>query len=209
MDLYTSASRQALPKPDPSAPYKAHDTLDETAKAAIVGGMSGLFIASIRNALARENVGALSVFTRGAPLIGLASAAPAAYVFFSRTTMNLREKDDSWAAGLGGFMMGAVLGLPTRRMPIVVGLGTGLAAVQSTFHFLGGRYDSFYQEDDEFERKEIIRRTTRTPIEQTISEIGEGRGIRPPGYEERRAERLKEKYGFEVKTTTASVEGSQ
>lgn len=41
------------------------------------------------------------------------AAAPAAYVFFSRTTMNLREQDDGWAAALGGFAMGSVLGLPS------------------------------------------------------------------------------------------------
>jgi hypothetical protein len=61
-------------------------------------------------------------------------------------------------------------------MPVVMGLGGGLAIFQGMFHYLGGRYDSFKREDDEFERKEIIRRSTRLPIEQTISEIGEGRG---------------------------------
>jgi hypothetical protein len=61
-------------------------------------------------------------------------------------------------------------------MPIVMGLGSGIALFQGTFHYLGGRYDSFKREGDEFERKEIVRRSTRLPIEQTISEIGEGRG---------------------------------
>lgn len=57
-----------------------------------------------------------------------------------------------------------------------MGLGGGLAVLQGFFYYLGGRLDSFRKEADEFERKEIIRRTTRVPIEQTISEIGEGRG---------------------------------
>ena len=61
-------------------------------------------------------------------------------------------------------------------MPVVMGLGSGLAVFQGMFHYLGGRYDSFKREGDEFERKEIVRRSTRLPIEQTISEIGEGRG---------------------------------
>jgi hypothetical protein len=34
-------------------------------------------------------------------------------------------------------------------------------------------------------------------------------GIRPPGYEERRRERIKEKYGFEVNPVSATAEGSQ
>ncbi|KAH7154894.1 hypothetical protein B0J13DRAFT_521068 [Dactylonectria estremocensis] len=188
--------------------YKPYDTLNDTGKAGLVGGASGLFIASIRNALAKRNIGALSVFTRGAPIIGLATAAPAAYVFFSRSSMNLREKDDAWSAAFGGFMMGAILGMPSRRTPVVVGLGSGLAVFQGMFYYLGGRFDTFKKEEDEFARKETLRRTTRLPVEQTVSEIGEGRGIRPPGFEERRAQRLKETYGFEVNPVSATVDGS-
>lgn len=62
-------------------------------------------------------------------------------------------------------------------MPVVVGLGSGLGIVQGFFYFLGNRYDSFKKEDDEFERKEIVRRTTRFPLERTIAEVGEGRGM--------------------------------
>ncbi|KAM5352064.1 hypothetical protein ACJ41O_004787 [Fusarium nematophilum] len=207
MEHPTSATPPAHHEAD--TVFKPYDVLDDTAKAAVVGGASGLFISSVRNALAKTNVGALSVFTRGAPLIGLATAAPAAYVFFSRTAMNLREQNDPWSAGFGGFMMGGVLGLPSRRIPVVLGLGASIGVFQGMFYYLGGRYDSFYKEDDSFERKEILRRTTRLPLEQTISEIGEGRGIQPPGYDERRAERLKEKYGFEVNPVKATVEGSQ
>lgn len=67
--------KSATPRPhfEPSTVFKPYDVLDDTAKAGLVGGASGLFIASIRNALAKTNVGALSVFTRGAPIIGLAS----------------------------------------------------------------------------------------------------------------------------------------
>lgn len=61
-------------------------------------------------------------------------------------------------------------------MPIVMGLGAGVAVVQGFFYYLGNRIDSFRREEDEFERKEIIRRTTRVPIAQTVAELGEGRG---------------------------------
>lgn len=42
------------------------------------------------------------------------AAGPGAYAFFSRTMMNLREKEDAWAAAFGGFMCGSVLGLPCK-----------------------------------------------------------------------------------------------
>lgn len=189
--------------------FKPYNVLDDTAKTGIIGGATGLFLSSVRNALSKTNVGAFSVFTRGAPIIGLAAAAPAAYVFFSRTSMNLREQNDAFSAALGGFAMGSVLGFPTKRMPIVVGMGSGLAIFQGMFYYLGGRYDTWKKEDDEFERKETLRRTTRLPLEQTIAEIGERRGIQPPGYDERRAQRLKDKYGFEVNPVSATIEGSQ
>ncbi|KJZ76746.1 hypothetical protein HIM_03623 [Hirsutella minnesotensis 3608] len=204
--------RQASPSPmahaESTKPYTPHDVFEETSKTALVGLGSGFFLAAIQNALSRRNVGAMSVFTRGAPIIGICAAGPSAYAFFSRTTMNLREKEDAWAAAFGGFMCGGILGLPSRKMPVVLGLGALVSSVQATLYFVGGRIDSFKKEDDEFERKEILRRTTRVPIEQTIAEVGEGRGIRPPGYEERRRERIKEKYGFEINPVKATVEGS-
>ena len=61
-------------------------------------------------------------------------------------------------------------------MPVVMGLGALVGGIQGTMHLFGARIDTFKKEDDEFARKETIRRTTRLPIEQTISEVGEGRG---------------------------------
>jgi hypothetical protein len=63
-----------------------------------------------------------------------------------------------------------------KRTPVMFALGGFVGAAQGLFHVMGNRLDSFYKEEDEFERKEIVRRTTRLPIEQTIAEIGEGRG---------------------------------
>lgn len=73
---------------------------------------------------------------------------------------------------------------------------------------------------DEYDRKEYLRKNRRRPIQETIDEMGEGRGedllvlrslagnsswlirlisgIYAPGYEERRRERIRAKYGIEV-----------
>lgn len=58
------------------AHYVPHDVFDETTNTAIVGLGSGLFIAAIRNAMSKRNVGAMSVFTRGAPIIGICGMPP-------------------------------------------------------------------------------------------------------------------------------------
>lgn len=57
-------------------PYVPHDVLDETSKTALVGLGSGFFVAAINNALSKRNVGAMSVFTRGGPIIGICGTLP-------------------------------------------------------------------------------------------------------------------------------------
>lgn len=62
-------------------PYVPHDVITETSKTALTGLGAGFFIAALRNATSRQNVGAWGVFTRGAPLIGLASTC--CFFFFA------------------------------------------------------------------------------------------------------------------------------
>ena len=69
--------------------------------------------------------------------------------------------------------MGAV-----RTMPAVLGFGAGLALIQGVFDYCGGGLEG-YQKDpnvDEYERKERLRKERRRPIEETLRELGEGRG---------------------------------
>uniref|UniRef100_A0A8H7TTH3 Uncharacterized protein n=1 Tax=Bionectria ochroleuca TaxID=29856 RepID=A0A8H7TTH3_BIOOC len=192
--------------------YVAHDVIDEVTKAALIGTGSGLFIAALKNALSRQNVGAWSVFTRGAPLIGLCdlrSRRPERVRLLLPDYDEPAREEDIWATTLGGFACGAVLGLPFKRFPPVFGLGAAVGLAHGLFYVFGNRLDSFNQAEDEFERKEILRRNKRRPIAETIAEVGEGRGIISPGYEERRRALIKEKYGFEVDPVKATVDGSQ
>lgn len=63
-----------------------------------------------------------------------------------------------------------------KRFPPVFGLGAAVGLAHGLFYVLGNRIDSFNQAEDEFERKEILRRNKRRPIAETIAEVGEGRG---------------------------------
>ncbi|KAL8642396.1 MAG: hypothetical protein Q9228_000902 [Teloschistes exilis] len=85
----------------------------------------------------------------------------------------------------------------------MVGFGAALSLAQFAFEYTGGKFSGFAQdaEVDEYERKEQLRRNRRRPIEQTLQEMGEGRGIYGPGYQERRRERLKQNYGIDVPET--------
>jgi len=104
---------------------------------------------------------------------------------------------------LGGFFAGSILGLRARSFPSLFGYGTALAVILAGFEYTGG---SLWGKDkdpnlDKYEQLERIRKNYRTPAEQTIAEVGEGRGIYGPGYAERRRERIKEAYGIDVPAT--------
>ena len=68
---------------------------------------------------------------------------------------------------------------PDRSFPAVLGFGALLAIIQGTFDYTGGKMTGFARdaEVDEYERTEQVRRNKRRPIEETLQELGEGRGM--------------------------------
>ena len=98
----------------------------------------------------------------------------------------------------------------------MLGGGASFATVMAAFAYTSGLtgYKSESAED-EVERKEAYKKTYRRPLQETIDELGEGRGklwemdhlcglqltlsgIYGPGYAERRRQRLLERYGIDV-----------
>ncbi|PQE14494.1 tubulin binding cofactor c protein [Rutstroemia sp. NJR-2017a BBW] len=129
------------------------------------------------------------------------------YEFTKNASANLREKDDSYNEAIGGFLAGSVLGLRFGTTPAVLGFGALTGVVLSAFSYTGGTLAGFRQDHtlDEFERKEFLRKNRRVPIEQTVAELGEGRGIYGSGYDERRRERIKERYGIDMVPTRSDA----
>jgi hypothetical protein len=62
--------------------------------------------------------------------------------------------------------------------PAVLGFGALTAIVLGAYDYTGGSLTGYTKdpEIDEFERKEALRKNRRRPIEETINELGEGRG---------------------------------
>lgn len=60
----------------------------------------------------------------------------------------------------------------------MLGFGALTAVVLGAYDYTGGRLNGYKKdkEIDEFERKQELRKNRRRPIEETISELGEGRG---------------------------------
>lgn len=60
----------------------------------------------------------------------------------------------------------------------MLGYGVMTAVVMSAYDYLGGSLRGPKKDYtlDEFERKQELRKNRRRPIEETIAELGEGRG---------------------------------
>ncbi|KAI7188578.1 hypothetical protein KC363_g5382 [Hortaea werneckii] len=180
--------------------YQPKDAVGSAIKATSVTAAAGAFISTIQNTLTRQNVGALGAFTRFGGTTATFAAMGGAYEFTKNASANLRQKDDAYNPALGGLMSGAMLGLRFRSAPAVVGYGCMVAVVLGAFSYTGGKLEGYHRDPtvDEVARKEFLRKNRRRPIEGTLEELGEGRGIYGPGYVERRAERVKNAYGIDV-----------
>ena len=119
------------------------------------------------------------------------------YEFSRFASANLREKDDAYNTAVGGFLAGSVLGLkcespveesafyclmvltyPVGTTPSVLGFGALTAVLLAAYDYTGANLRGYDKDADldEFERKQAIRKNRRRPIEETISQLGEGRG---------------------------------
>lgn len=66
-----------------------------------------------------------------------------------------------------------------RTMPAVLGYGSGLAIVAFAHDYTKTSFSGQKNDPtvDEYERKMMMRKNRTRPIEETIAELGEGRGI--------------------------------
>ncbi|GAB1317508.1 NADH-ubiquinone oxidoreductase 21.3 kDa subunit [Madurella fahalii] len=185
--------------------YHPKDAVHAGFYGALATGGTGLLFAAVRNSLAVRNIGPWTTFTKHGGIIATFAAVGGVYEFTRAASANLREKEDHYNEAISGFLAGAVMGIRTRRMPRVLGYGALMSVALTVFNYTGSSLKGYWAAAnvDEYERKEMLRKNRRRPIEETLAEIGEGRGIRPPGYEERRRERLKERYGIDINTVSA------
>ncbi|OAG45553.1 hypothetical protein AYO21_00189 [Fonsecaea monophora] len=181
--------------------YQPRDALGLSARSAALTGAAGLFIASVQNTVAKEQIGAFGVFTRFGRTIGLLTAMGGTFQFASTASANLREKNDYINHVIGGTIAGSLNGLWRRSMTSTLGSALALGTAMGVISYTGRSiFESSSDKafDDRMTYKEEARARFRRPLNETINELGEGRGIYGPGYEERRKQRIKERYGIDV-----------
>ncbi|KAF2278385.1 uncharacterized protein EI97DRAFT_465694 [Westerdykella ornata] len=187
----------------PPEHFHPHDTLANTARTTLQTGIGGAFMAGAENALRKQNVGAMGIITRSGGIIALFAGVGATYQFTRDSAANLRQVDDTYNEAIAGFLAGLALGLPKRSIAVMLGAGALTSITMAGFHYTGGFRG--YKKDlvhapgeDDVDVKEKNKAEYRRPISEIISDLGEGRGIYAPGYEERRRQRLLAKYGIDV-----------
>lgn len=65
-----------------------------------------------------------------------------------------------------------------RTLPAVLGYGAALAVILGTYDYTGGALTGYDKDPnvDEYLRKQELRKNRRRPIQETLEELGEGRG---------------------------------
>lgn len=187
--------------------FQPSDAVRQGALSGALGLGGGFLYASTQNALSRQNRGALGVFTKSGGVMLLCTAAPALFSFTEAAVGNLREKDDHWNTAIGAFTGGLLPGIKHRRLSVITGIGAFMGMTFGVLAYTGGRLSGWQTDQEElFETKRHMRDAKRFDMEQTVSVIGEGRGICPPGYEKRRVERLKQAYGVDILPVKATMD---
>ncbi|KAF2007940.1 NADH-ubiquinone oxidoreductase 213 kDa subunit [Amniculicola lignicola CBS 123094] len=187
--------------------HQPQDTLSNTTTTTLQATIAGSVFAAAQNALRKQNVGAMGMITRSGWLIATYAGVGATYQFTHDCAANLRAKNDTYNEAIGGFFGGATMGLWRRSVPFMLTCGVGFASVMAAFNYTKGfrGYSADAADDDnEVERREALKKMRRRSIWETIDELGEGRGIYGPGYEERRRQRLIENYGIDVVAAQAA-----
>lgn len=122
------------------------------------------------------------------------AGAGALYQFTHDATANLREKDDCYGEFLAGAAAGTAIGIysvySASRLglqltaaggstPMVLGGAAVVGISMAAWRYTHGLQGYAIKEDDEDEvaRKEEMRKMRRRPIQETLEQLGEGRGM--------------------------------
>ncbi|PUU79971.1 hypothetical protein B9Z19DRAFT_1114190 [Tuber borchii] len=176
-----------------TTPFHRRDAIPLSIRGTLYGAGAGAFISAMQNTLTKTPVTAFSFITRTGSTIFLASAMGGSYMFFRTAAANLRNVEDSLNPTIGGVVAGALLGTRVRTLPGVVGCGVGVGVTMGIFEYTGGALGRKFAgggggRAGELGRKEAVRAQGRRDGRESIY---------GPGWEERRRERLTEKYGID------------
>ncbi|KAI4143221.1 MAG: hypothetical protein LQ341_002972 [Variospora aurantia] len=195
-----------------SPAYQPKDAVGGAARSTLILGGAGLFLSADGRDhwIVRYDQSKVSRIHLPDDAHILAAAIGGTFEFARVAAANLREKDDAYNQAIGGFFAGGIVGFRMRSFPAVIGYGAALATLQGVFEYTGGKLNGYEADSsvDQYERKEQLRRNRRRPIEETLQELGEGRGLKKQ-FEDVRSEVVpKRKFAFKPKPKPVSSDHS-
>ncbi|KDR84927.1 hypothetical protein GALMADRAFT_233397 [Galerina marginata CBS 339.88] len=157
-----------MSEPEAAVPvFEAKSPLQEAARIGLQGGVVGLVLSSIQNALGTHSYGAMGVLTRTGGTIGFFAAMGATFKFTETFVANERQKSDALNGAAGGCAAGFLAGVRARSIPMALGGCILLGGAIATFDYsgqLGG--DSTTKEE---KRKKFFK-TPPKPLIESASE---------------------------------------
>lgn len=194
-DQGTLQSKPAIKYPSPTfntpaqTQYKPVNTWAVTKDAVKFASIAGLLTVAAGNAVSKERLGPMGVFTKSGKLWGLMILVAGSYRFTGASLANLRKENDSWNEFFAGSVAGAFTAAPTGQLVKVVGTSLGTAVlVGGVFwcgSFLGNTESSSFAQRGEglengFEIKKDLEKqgfwdvSRRRPLSQTLEQLGDG-----------------------------------
>ncbi|ODV90021.1 hypothetical protein CANCADRAFT_99630 [Tortispora caseinolytica NRRL Y-17796] len=170
----------------PAREFHPRNTRSDTSKMFGLSTFVGLMVASLENSMSKTRTGPLGVFTTYGGSIGYFAALGTSFQFVSSCSANLREKEDGWNETIGGAAAGCVVAFKRRTVGALFGYPLLFATTIGLLQWTGGKlsmgerapmYAPDSVLDTKYEKQGFWEIVHRRPLSQTISELGEGRGI--------------------------------
>lgn len=169
--------------------YVPVDTWSATRSALGYASVFGLLTVATQNAVSKERVGPLGIFTRSGSLFGMIVLVSGSYKLSSSMLSNLREKKDTANEFYAGLIAGAFAGAPTRSLVKASGwsfFGGVVAALvywsgsivgqtsTSSYAYRGKGAENNFEPKSDIERQGFWDVMRRRPLSQTLEELGQG-----------------------------------
>ncbi|KAK9240788.1 hypothetical protein V1525DRAFT_393911 [Lipomyces kononenkoae] len=165
-------------------PYEPRDALIITSKAVIPAFGIGLTYATAMERFRHFRAPLIPSLLRVGKESFFLGSVGCAYQFVEVAASNLREREDGWNNFYGGLAAGGLIGVRSGTLPNVVFTSLVFGSILGLARWSGGMFGGFSKEEEPVEnskydgpQSDFWSVRTRVPLSETISKVGEGRGI--------------------------------
>ncbi|KAK9457644.1 hypothetical protein V1511DRAFT_179615 [Dipodascopsis uninucleata] len=166
--------------------YEPRDSLFLASKVALPGFAIGLSYAAARERITHFQAPLAESMLRVGRQSSLIAFTGVTFQFVEAASSNLREKEDAWNHFYGGLAAGALWGIQGRTITNTFFTSLAIGSIMGLARWAGNLYttsnEKVDKEDSAFSGEESTFFTIRDrqPLSETLSKLGEGRGLHYP-----------------------------